>query len=239
VHIWTHRPFHSTIVPHSIDASMTYYSVWSRRSRLDLRSIALAWCVLFRDGECTRQRALLYMDEMLYLYISMSNTMPNAGYCFQKQKHNSDPSFQTIVTLLPHDPLPQNLFSSKNFSTSSFLCPLTMICCVNWLIITSFSSTFSALCKSVLNTLIFPSIRLILVCFKFPPLFDSKYTGRLFVPVRVIRYGFAGSVEDVDEGEGAEEMETVEAHLRPSNCLNVDGRGRASGRRKVRDIEVE
>lgn len=81
----------------------------------------------------------------------------------------------------------------------------------------------------------FPSMRRTLVCFRFPPRLDRRYTGRLFVPVRSTRYGLAAAgVEEVDV---AEEVIDVEALAIPRKRVTVDGLGRPSGRRNGIDIE--
>jgi hypothetical protein len=53
----------------------------------------------------------------------------------------------------------------------------------------------------------FPSMRRTFVCLRFPPLFDSRYTGKLFVPDRSTRYGLAGT--DVSVAEEAVVVETL------------------------------
>jgi hypothetical protein len=75
------------------------------------------------------------------------------------------------------------------------------------------------------------------VCLRFPPRFDSRYTGKLFVPVRSTRYGFVGA--GVEEGGDAGEAVVVEALAMPRKRVSVDGRGRPSGRRKGSDMEAK
>jgi hypothetical protein len=81
----------------------------------------------------------------------------------------------------------------------------------------------------------FPSMRRTLVCLRFPPLLDSRYTGKLFVPVRSTRYGLtAAGVVGVDVTADAVD---VEALAIPRKRVTVDDLGRASGRRNASDME--
>jgi hypothetical protein len=78
----------------------------------------------------------------------------------------------------------------------------------------------------------FPSMRRSFVCLRFPPRLDNRYTGKLFVVVRLTRYGFARpDIADGAAGVVAGAAAVVETLATPRKWLRVEGRGRAMGRR--------
>lgn len=71
------------------------------------------------------------------------------------------------------------------------------MCPVTFPIVTSSGSICNSFARSSLNVFVFPTIFRIRVCFRFPPAFQSRYTGRFLVLDRPTWYGNSSGIDGV------------------------------------------